>query len=147
MATLKQWTTLLHGNSVYLQGIVFGHGSLPDGKTITTSAIKEVDGLTVWTTGGGSGRIGSVYHLEEPTRYYLGLLEDNGVTYGDGIYVYVLYGRGRACRLVTWQQHLEIQKQPWVRFLKVTAPLRLRVSNFFAPLRMLIRRIRRSLRF
>ncbi|MBI5171712.1 MAG: hypothetical protein HY986_02430 [Candidatus Melainabacteria bacterium] len=130
-----------------LQGTVFGHSYLPDGKTISTSKIKKVDGLTVWTVGGDSSEGGSVYQLEEPSRYYLGLLQDYSITYGeDGIYVYFLYGRGRACRLVSWGQYLEIQKQPWVRFLKATAPLRLLVWNFFAPVRRLLRQFRRSLR-
>lgn len=145
MATLKDWSVSHYGDIVCLRGIVSGHSYLPDGKMICTSQIKNVDGLTVWT--GGSGQGGSVYQLGEPSRYYLGLLEGNGVEYGEGgAYIYFLYGRGRACRLVSWTQYLEIQKQPWVRFLKATAPLRLLVWNFFAPVRRLLRQVRRSLR-
>lgn len=55
-----------------LQGVVEGHPAHKDGTTVTTSAIKKVEGRTVTTSSG------SVYILGEPDPRYIAFLVENG---------------------------------------------------------------------
>lgn len=57
----------------HLNGTVEGHHRIPDGESVTTSAIEKTEGRLVTTSSG------SIYVLGEPAKEYLKWLSDNGM--------------------------------------------------------------------
>lgn len=58
---------------IYLSGEVYDHPAFPEGKRISTSNIKEINGPYVTTNSG------SVYLLDEPDPKFVKFCEENGV--------------------------------------------------------------------
>jgi hypothetical protein len=60
---------------VRLSGDVYNHPRFEDGKKVTTSSVKEVNGKVITTSSG------SVYELGEPEKEYLDYLKSINYTF------------------------------------------------------------------